>query len=354
MKKCMSLLLALTLCFVLFAGCTSNQENTTNTQTEPPKVEDDGIMKILLIGHSTGMDSAYMLPAVAKNEGVEKLVVGMLYHSGCRLGQHVEYLTNDAPQYAYYEFDIENQDAWLRADKDGNFTYCEPFAANDIYIEDGSIAQTMKFGIQRHDWDIVVLQPGCFEAANKSDYGFTPNIASDIQTIRNYVSENDIEKSTAPKFAWNMIWGCPDDSSMWNEGYRNNMETLFSGDTVAMYNEIVNTTREIVKPEEIFDWFMPSATTLRNAQEQGMTPKQLYRDTIHGSDFTRMMVAYLWYCTLFEKNIDDCTLDPIPGKLVFDTLMYNTETPFMLTEEQKAILKISVKNAMATPYDTCK
>lgn len=350
MKKLISLLLALALCAGIFSSCGT----TTQNETEPPKVEDDGIMKILLIGHSTGMDSAYMLPAIAKNEGVEKLVVGMLYHSGCRLAQHVEYLQNDAAQYAYYEFDIETQDAWLRADCNANFAHCEPFAANDVYIDDGSIAQTMKFGIQRHDWDIVVLQPGCFEAANKSDYGFTPNIPSDIQTLCNYVVENDIEKGTSPKFAWNMIWGCPDDPSMWNEGYRNNMETLFSGDTVAMYNEITKTTRDIVKPEETFSWFMPSATALRNAQEQGMTPNQLYRDTIHGSDFTRMMVAYLWYCTLFEKNIDNCTLAPIPGKLVFDTLMYNTETPFMLTEDQKIILKTSVKNAMATPYEITK
>ena len=98
MKRLIALLLALTVCLGLLAAC-----GKTEPQNEDPKVEDDGVMKILLIGHSTGVDSAYMLPAIAKNEGVENLVVGMLYHSGCRLGQHVEYLQSNAKQYAYYE-----------------------------------------------------------------------------------------------------------------------------------------------------------------------------------------------------------------------------------------------------------
>jgi hypothetical protein len=72
MKKSICLLLALTLCLGIFAGC-----GNKNQEPETPKAEDDGIMKILLIGHSTGVDSAYMLPAVAKNEGVEKLVAFM-------------------------------------------------------------------------------------------------------------------------------------------------------------------------------------------------------------------------------------------------------------------------------------
>ena len=355
MKKALSLILSLLLCVGLFAGCTKTNTNEPTVETsynnETETQKDDGVMKILMIGHSTGMDSAHMLPAIAKNEGVEKLVVGMLYHSGCRLGQHVEYLTNDAAQYAYYEFDIETQDAWLRANSQGDFIHCEPFAKNDIYIEDGSIAQTMKFGIQRHDWDIIVMQPGCFEAANKTDGGYTPNFDADIQTIRNYVLENDIEKSTIPQFAWNMIWGCPDDNSMWNETYAAKMSETFNNDTVAMYVAITETTKNLITPETSFDYFMPSATALRNAQALGLAPNQIYRDTIHASDFTRVMVSYLWYCILFNKNIEDCEITPIFSKLAFDYKLYNTGEDLVLTEEQKTILKTSIKNALVNPYE---
>ena len=348
MKRMIAMLLSFILLLGIFNGC-GNKETKTSQ-----KVEDDGIMKILLIGHSTGMDSAYMLPAVAKNEGVEKLVVGMLYHSGCRLGQHVEYLTQDAAQYAYYEFDIEAQDAWLRADKDGNFLQCEPYAKNDIYIEDGSIAQTMKFAIQRHDWDIVVMQGGSLETANEQDGIYTPNFVADIKTIQDYVEANDLEPATKPKYAWNMIWENPTDSSVWRDSDKQKIETRFGGDVLNYRQAIADTTKNIIKPEENFTWFLPSAATKWNAEKMGMASGELHRDYIHGSDFTRLMVGYLCYCVLLDKNIDDCTMPPISSKLVFDAKMYNTGTDFTLTEEQKTILKDSVKNALANPYDICR
>ena len=348
MKRMIAMLLSFILLLGIFNGC-GNKETKTSQ-----KVEDDGIMKILLIGHSTGMDSAYMLPAVAKNEGVEKLVVGMLYHSGCRLGQHVEYLTQDAAQYAYYEFDIEKQDAWLRADSQGNFLACEPFAANDIYIEDGSIAQTMKFGIQRHDWDIVVMQGGVLETANENDGVYTPNFAADIKTIQEYVEANDIEPATRHKYAWNMIWEYPTDPSVWRASDKEMMGQLFGGDVLNHRQAIADTTKNIIKPEENFTWFMPSAATKWNAEKLGMASGELHRDYIHGSDFTRMMVGYLWYCVLFDKKIDDCALAPISSKLLFDLKMHNTGTDLVLTDSQKTILKESIKNALANPHETCK
>lgn len=348
MKRALSLILALILILGLFAGCSSEKKEKAK------KAKDDGIMKILLIGHSTGMDSAYMLPAIAKNEGVEKLVVGMLYHSGCRLGQHVDYLTNDAAQYAYYEFDIEKQDAWLRADSQGNMLDCEPFAANDIYIDDGSIAQTMKFGIQRHDWDIVVMQGGVLETANKTDGSYSPNFAADIKTIQDYVEANDINPATKHKYAWNMIWEYPTDSSVWRDSDKTMMDDLFDGDVLNQRQAIADTTRDIIKPEENFTWFMPSAATLWNAEKLGMSSGELHRDYIHGSDFTRVMVSYLWYCVLFDENIDDCSIPAIYSKMLFDYKMYNTGTDLALTEEQKATLRTSVKNALENPYDTCK
>lgn len=351
MKKIISLILCVILTLSMLAGCGKPQKE----ENETPKVEDDGVMKVLLIGHSTGMDSAYMLPAVAKNEGVENLVVGMLYHSGCRLAQHVEYLTGNAPQYAYYEFDVASgQEEWLRADKDGNFLVCEPTAQNDIYINDGSIGQTMQFGIQRHDWDIVVMQGGILETANQQDGIYKPNFAEDIKTIQEYVEANDIEPATKHKYAWNMIWEYPTDPSVWRDSDREAMEQLFGGDALNHRQAIADTTRDIIKPEDNFTWFLPSAATTWNAKKLGMTDKEIHRDYVHGSDFTRMMVAYLWYCELFDKNIDDCTLAPVSSKLLFDVLMHNTGKDLELTEEQKNVLRTCVKAAIQNPYDICK
>ena len=132
------------------------------------------------------------------------------------------------------------------------------------------------------------------------------------------------------------------------------METLFGGDAMNERQAIADTAKNIIKPEETFTWFLPTAATLWKAEQLGMTTKDLHRDYIHGTDFTRMMAAHLWYCVLFDKNIDDCSLAPIPSKLVFDHKMYNTGTDLVLTDNQKTILKESIKSALANPYDICR
>ena len=348
MKRIITMLLVCALICSVISGCKKQADKNL------PKAEDDGIMKILVIGHSTSMDSAYLLPAIAKNEGAENLVVGMLYHSGCRLAQHVEFLQQDAAQYAYYEFDIAAQDSWMRADCNGNFVFCEPDAANDTYINDGSIAQTMLFGIQRHDWDIVVMVGGIYENSNLSDGDYTPNLLADIQAIRNYVETNDNEPATKPKYAWNADWGRPTDETLWRDNDREAMMLLFNGDPMLQRQTLVDTMKNIIKPEENFDILLPSTSVLWNAEKLGVAPRELQRDFIHASDYTRAMVGYLWYCVLFDKSIDECTLSPIPANLLFDALMRNTGTDLVLTDEQKAILKDSVKNAIANPYDICE
>ena len=212
MKKYLAFILALVLCFGLVACGGTTTAEPTPTEPEETKVEDDGIMKILLIGHSLGNDSSFMFPDIYRNEGNENLVMGVLYHSGCRVGQHVDYARQDAAQYAYYEYDIATQNEWLRADCNGYFTPYAPGAGNDVYIEDGSIAQTLKFGIQRHDWDLVILQGGLFESAQIKDAYFAGrnlDLKADTKELMDYVLANDCEPISVPQFAWNMTWAYP-------------------------------------------------------------------------------------------------------------------------------------------------
>ena len=346
MKKFLALFLALTLCVGLLAcGGSGEQKNEDTT----PKVEDDGIMKILMIGHSLGNDSTFMLPDIARKNGVEKLVMGVIYHSGCRLGQHVDYIKNDAAQYAYYEYDISSsQTYWLRADAAGNFTDYEATMPNDVDIENGTIAQTMKFGIQRHDWDVVVMQAGVFEAAGVIDSSYKLNIAGDIKTIQNYVLENDIEKGTAPKFAWNITWTCPSDD-MLNDTYNKWLYTYF-GSADEMYDAITRTAKDVVAPASDWAYVLPSGTAMQNARSSKYEPKDLYRDTIHANDFGRTMIGYVWYCTLFGKSIEECNIAPVDSHFLLDNLLRNTGKDLELTQEQKDILVESVQNALANPY----
>jgi len=357
MKRLFALMLALLLCVSVFAGCekeapaaTTNQDGTQTDEPqkeETPAVEDDGIMKILMIGHSLGNDSSFMLPAVFQAENMTNVVIGVIYHSGCRLGQHAEYIKQEAAQYAYYEFDLSSDEEWRRADSTGGYHSFIPGTGTDVYIEDGSIAQTMKFGITRHDWDLVVMQAGVFEAANIGE-GYSMDFKANIETIQNHVLENDIEPGSVPKFAWNITWTCPSDGMM-NDSYKNGLYNNFK-DQREMYETIISTFQDTVQPLHDWEYVFPSGTAVENAVTSKLKAEGVYRDFIHVNDFGRLMVAYTWYCTMFDKDINELEIKPIDYHLVNDAFARQYKKNLELTEEQQNILKESVSNALKNPY----
>ena len=90
MKRLICLLSA---CLMLLSLCacgdkTDTPAGTTAPVATEPKVEkDDGVLRVLMIGHSLGNDAMWMQPAVFMNENPDmKVVIGFLYYSGCPCG----------------------------------------------------------------------------------------------------------------------------------------------------------------------------------------------------------------------------------------------------------------------------
>lgn len=351
MKRLLCVLLAMILCVSVFSGCQGGTSQDTVATTTEATVPDDGVTRILLIGHSLGNDSSFLLPQIAKNEGIQDLQFGVLYHSGCRLSQHVSFLKSNAREYAYYEFDLAEDLEWRRADCNGSFHRYGPGMANDTAIKDGSIAQTMEFAIMRQDWDIVILQAGAFEATGKPTTD--SNLKTEnIQTIINYVLEKDIMPDTKPVFGWNMIWALPSDPDLVKESYENRIASDFDGDHFSLYELGAKTVRDVIEPFYPMAYMMPSGTAVENAKSSYLEDKDIYRDYAHATDFTRMMVAYLWLCELTGKSIDEMKLEgAIPAPMLTDDMMRLGKTDLVLTEAQKQILVESVTNAFANPYE---
>jgi len=354
MKKYLALLLALALCLSLCAcgpGAAGDPTETTNQ-----KVEDDGILKILLIGHSLGIDSSFMFPDVAKNEGMENLVIGVLYHSGCRVAQHVSYAQTNAAQYSYTEYDISKQDQWLRADCNGNFSTFEPGGGTDKYIEDGSIAQTLQFGIQRHDWDIVILQAGSSESANYRDSWYATNgktlgLPGYVQELMDYVNSQDIEPATPFRFSWNMVWSSPKDPSVRRDHTNEMIKTAFEDSEYVYYKSMVSVLQNELLPNFDFEFVFPNGTTMQNLKSTKLASAEIYRDYGHVTDFGRLAAAYTWYCTLTGTAIEDCKIPAMNHKVLLDDVARNTGKDMVLTEEYRAMLVEAVGNASKNPYD---
>lgn len=351
MKRLICLCLAAIQCCGALAGCQTPSAPETTAATTEPVIQDDGMTRVLLIGHSFGNDSTFLLPQIAINEGVNNLVVGVLYHSGCRLSKHVSYLQSNAREYAYYEFDTSKDTDWVRADCDGNFSYFGPGMANDAPIQDGSVAQTMEFAIMRQDWDIVILQAGLFEAAGKP--ATTSNLKPEhIQIIMDYVLSKDIAPATKPVFGWNLIWTLASDPTMAKESNEEVIKRDFDGDHFALYEWGAKTVRDVLDPLYHFAYMIPSGTAMENAKSSYMEDKDVYRDGGHASDFARMMVAYLWLCKLTGKGIEEMKIDgTIPASMLTDDIMRLGKTDLVLTESQKQVLIEAVGNALKNPYE---
>lgn len=349
MKKILALCLSVLMLVSLFAGCTQQeQEQETQPTEETPKAEDDGVMRILMIGGSLGYDTMYMMPAVAQNEGLTDVTFGILYRSA-GLKKLTPYAQSGKPEFAYLEYVSGEDQVWRRADCNGSFTYSVPSEANDKYIEDGSIAVTAEFALQRMDWDIVIIMSSSSEITN---VGNDLNMAN-AEAMMNYVKEHDVDPSTTPEFGWHMIWALPEDGTLWNDARRKFMEQHYNNNAVAMFEDNVKNTEQIVVPalEGKIKYLFPCAAALQNAKSSTVVgDKDIHRDFIHGTDYARLIAAYTWYCVLTGTNIRDCKLGPVPNGIVRDDMIRNSGKDYEISEEWKQILIESVENAIANPY----
>lgn len=355
MKKIIALLLVTVLVAGVFAGCQTPAENTP---TEPKIEKDDGVLKILLFGHSLGNDSVWMLPEVFANEAPDqKVVIGFLYYSGCWVSQHIVYAQDDMAVYGYCEYDSESDTYWRVAQTNGTFERLTHGSTLNGSEPSNGISQTSKFALQQHDWDIVMMQSYPWEAANISSGSQIANLAENIQILENYILENDIDKDTTPEFGWNMVWGFTPDTNIMRDFDQSTLNSHFPSTEGIMkqaelwFSKMSSVMKDELMPKYNFAYLMPSAAAFFNAYTSYMEPVDLHRDYAHASDFSRVMIAYLWYCVLTDTAITDCKIEPINYEYVKDDISYKLKQDLELSESQRNVLIECVGNAIAKPYE---
>ena len=176
-KRILSLLLCLLLVATLACACTKQPEK----EKEPEQVEtqptadpnaplcDGKTLKLLAITSSFGLNTTELLYAIAKAEGVETVIVGRLYASGCTLQQHVEAANTGSNFYQYTKFTDEGR------------TVMEGIP--------------LKYGLEDEDWDIIFTQQGAAYAPLVNSYG------DYIDQLMPYLQENKTNPNA--RFVWN-------------------------------------------------------------------------------------------------------------------------------------------------------
>ncbi len=332
MKKRISLLLVVVMTLSLLAGCGGDQTQDGTANNQPTQsAEEAAVLKVLTIGNSHTVDANQLLYEVFKAENPDQeVLIYHLYKSGCKLSEHADFMANDKPEYTFYK-NIEG--SWEQVK-----------------------GYTAKYALMDQAWDVVIFQE-MNRIAGVSD-GYQ---AGYIDTILQYIDDN---VNIDPKIGWHMLWSNPvdyewvfapgmqdpggaDAIQSWKDYYQLHYQT----DVDIMYNAMVEQTNKYILSNEAFDYLIPSGTAMMYARKVcGLSDSELHRDYTHLNDFTRLMVAYLWYAELMGlEQIDAVNIDMIPSSLMFDSKMGDME----VTAEMKQIIVDSVnfalKNPMAMP-----
>lgn len=328
-KKCLSLCLCAGMVLGMLTACGGGKTQTPTESAATEPAEEAKVLKVLTLGHSLAVDAGHMLNLVCGTEGTgdyEEIRIATLYHSGCRLSQHVDFLTNNSPEYNLYI--------------SSSLTPAKPPETLD--------AVTM-FDALRYDyWDIIVMMGNPWEIDD--DSGFT---SGNIQTIQAYVNDNKLNPLAI--YAWHMPWAMPADVDLLNmypyspnPHYDNYL--AYGLNKSAHYEAQVDCVKRHILTDETFRFVIPTGTTIQNAWSSYLEESDLHRDYAHASDLGRIMTSYTWYCMLMGiDQLEQLKLDAIPKAFLKSTEDKTQDK--VLTDMEKAIILESVNNALKNPME---
>lgn len=251
-------------------------------------------LKLLAIGNSFSVDAMQHLYIVARDAGIENVVLGNLYIGGCSLATHMKNMTENSASYDFYTSSEEENGMVKDATK-----------------------RSVLYGIQYADWDYITIQQA-------SNYSGLPERYGDLDGVVDYVMANKGENA---KLLWHMTWAYQQDST--HAGFAN-----YGKDQMTMYNAIVSTVKSNVLTNDNISGYIPSGTTIQNLRTSTLGDT-LTRDGYHLSlGIGRYAAALTWLARITGYDIDNIKAIPSKYPEIADCL---------------DIIKDSVKKAIATP-----
>ncbi len=311
---------------------------------EAVQTNEEGTLKVLVLGNSHGLDATNLLYEVFHNEAPEqKVVIAALYYSGCNMEQHNDYLTNNKKVYTYHKNDGSQPNrTWV--------------------VKDSTCLEAL----QDEQWDIILMQQMNHRAAMDSNY------TNSWKVVADYLLNN---QDIAPKLGFHMTWTNPDDYALYlndNAPYKNPSPASWRStheqywstdgkyDQSKQYTDIVRCVQQYLVDDTTlvgrpYDLIIPSATAVEYAQDVcGRTQPEIYRDYTHMNDYGRLICAYLWYAQIMELDeITEVNTDAVPAVLKHKNSQFpvaDANGAYAITDDMKADLIESVNWALKNPF----
>ena len=327
LRRFLAIGLALLMTPAILSACGSRETAPTTPPQVTEPAEEAKVLKVLTLGHSLAVDTNHMLNLVCATEGIgdyEEIKIATLYYSGCKLSQHVQFISTGAAEYNLYLSSTNTPDQ-------------PPEILHEVSMLDAL----------RYDyWDIIVMMGNPWEI--DADSGFT---GGNVQIIQKYVNDNIMNPLAI--YAWHMPWAMPGDEDLLNmypydpnPHYNNYL--AYNLDKTAHYAAQADCVERYILTDETFKFIIPTGTAIQNAWSSYMEEKDLHRDYAHATDFGRIMTSYVWYCKLLGiEKLEDIKVDAIPKQFLKSTEDKSVDRP--LTQAEKDMILESVNNALAQP-----
>ena len=271
--------------------------------------EDDGIVKILLIGGSFGRDTADDMGYILKGYKEENFLMGRLAKANTTLKDHYTYCAGGSEVYTYYETH-----------------YNQPTADYDQNKVSG--IKTAAAAAERHEWDYVILHTTAIDCGLPSKF-VDEEGNSYVDLFVKFMKT--IEPNA--KYVWNTTWQ-PPETTVNGKTPLSGLRENFDGDSLKMYKAVTDCARQYAEP--YVDMVIPANTAIQNLEGLGMPESTIYRDQTH------LNTTYGCYA------VGILTLSKLLGVTPEElSSAYRNEN---ISDENLEIILNAVKYALADPY----
>ena len=315
MKRVLAFILCVIMTFSLLPACGSEQNAPETTQKPAPteSPEEAEHLKIMILGSSRSVNTFQLLWEAFKDQMPDqKVTLGIMYYSGCSISEHVDFVSNNKAAYNYY---LNNNGKWVITDE-----------------------VTMDVGLVDQAWDVILLQAGDGDTANKMN-----------EIGRKYLVDYvDGVIETPHTFWWHSTWFNSADPDL----YPNRPYDMTPDKQIEQLTASNDAAKQYVLDDPMFEGRITSGTPMMYAVKELKIPdKDLFRDHTHLSDYGCLLVAFAFYAQYTGKPVTQINLTSIPAHLRHKSTQALGDME--VTEEMKeAIIKIveyTLENPWAVP-----
>ena len=252
---------------------------------------DDGALKVLLIGNSFSQDTCYLSSQAAAAMGLTNVTISNLYIGAGSISDHIYRHKQGATAQLQY---INSSGYW---------------ANKNVTLEEA---------LKSDNWDYVILQQ-------------VSPLSGEENSFESVDALIDIVEPLCPsaRLCWNMTWA-------YQSTFEDGRFERYDSDQSKMYQSIVSATQSKIATNDRIELIIPTGTVIQNVRTSYIGDN-LTRDGYHLNEtYGRQIAALALVHALTGVSIDGVT----------------TENYSKLSDaEALVVAKEAIKNAMESPYE---